>query len=262
MVKLGKLPPRIDKRTIKLASIFRDRVIPPVPDSFDVDNSLSVSSVPNPMYGNDFWGDCVIAARAHMTRRFELFEQKTMIPISDMDVLKEYWREQGYKGHRSPLPCLTKFFQPGKPDHGLGMLDSLNWWRKTGWVAAEREYSVYAFSSIDWKNHQHVMASIYLLRGAYIGIALPISAKGQEIWDVVDDPGGARGSWGGHAVYVAKYDRDYLTCVTWGGLKKMTWDFLDKYCDEAFAIVDNRNAFQEDSPVDVEALDNILKEIT
>ena len=29
----------------------------------------------------------------------------------------------------------------------------------------------------------------------------------------------------------------FLTCITWGQAKKMTWAWLDRYCDEAYALV-------------------------
>jgi hypothetical protein len=38
-------------------------------------------------------------------------------------------------------------------------------------------------------------------------------------------------------VNVVAYDPDGLTVVTWGGLKKMTWSFWDRYCDEAYCII-------------------------
>ena len=28
-----------------------------------------------------------------------------------------------------------------------------------------------------------------------------------------------------------------MTCITWGGLKKMTWAWFEKYCSEAYALV-------------------------
>jgi hypothetical protein len=35
---------------------------------------------------------------------------------------------------------------------------------------------------------------------------------------------------------VVAYDSRGLTVVTWGALKRMTWEFWDAYCDEAYAI--------------------------
>jgi hypothetical protein len=254
--KLGKLKPRIDSRTLKLAQVFRAGIIPPVPETFDVDTGLDMT-ISHPVFSNDSWGDCVIAGRAHMTKRFEGFEQKQEIPISDEEVLNEYWAEQGYVSGHWKLPCL----QPKKPDNGLVMLDSLNAWRK-GWQAAGKTYSVHAYSGINWLNHDEVKAAVVYLRGDYAGLALPNSAKNQETWDVTAGDEGLPGSWGNHCVFIKAYDKDTLTCITWGGLQKMTWAFADMYKDEDYAVVDDRNNFTSNSPVDVETLENILHQIT
>ena len=35
------------------------------------------------------------------------------------------------------------------------------------------------------------------------------------------------------------YDANYITCITWGVLHKMTWAWFHYYCDEAYALVSN-----------------------
>ena len=70
-------------------------------------------------------------------------------------------------------------------------------------------------------------------------LTLPITAKTQEVWDVAPK-GGAhaqKGSWGGHCVFVPKYDQHGFTCITWGQLKTMTLAFWKKYCDEAIVYL-------------------------
>ena len=78
-LKLGKLAPRIDDRTIKLKSILRPALLPPVPDTYDIQAALGVSD--NSMYLNDIYGDCVIAGRAHMTLPFQKFQQGIQFDI-------------------------------------------------------------------------------------------------------------------------------------------------------------------------------------
>jgi hypothetical protein len=41
----------------------------------------------------------------------------------------------------------------------------------------------------------------------------------------------------------------------------MTWRFLDKYCDELYATVDNKDRFVKNSPVDVEKLEEYLSQL-
>jgi hypothetical protein len=242
--KFGKKPPRIDSRTIPLKKILRIKVLPPLPESYDVDQELN-GLADNRMFDNSKYGDCVIAGRAHMTLRFEKYEQNKLINITDQEVINEYFQESG------------------GVDSGLYMLNSLNAWR-LGWTAADETYNIYAYASTTIRDHNEIKYAIYLLRGAYAGILVPQSAIIQfetgQTWDVVPDDGGILG---GHAIYIMQYDSEGLTCMTWAKKQKMTWAFLDRYCDESYAVVDDRNNFADpDDPVDVEALDQILKDIT
>jgi len=242
--KLGRLQAREDKRTIKLATILK--ALPAYPAAFDVDSQYPKLTDRN-MFKNDVYSDCVIAGRAHQTLRFEDYEQKLQIPISDNDVEDEYKKETGGG--------------PGWEDAGLDMLTSLNQWRQ-GWTAAGKTYSIYAYTKVDATNQNEVMAACYLFNGLYIGLRLPISAQNQEVWDVATGPNSLPDSWGGHCVYVVAYDDEGLTCLTWGERKKMTWAFFQTYCDQAFAVIDQKDNWVTNSPVDITTLSNILTEIT
>lgn len=254
-LRLGKLPATTDKRTLELPDIFKYRELPPVPDVFDVDRALGLA-IPTPMFANNNWGDCVIASRAHLTLRFEGFEQKRVLKISESEVLNEYWKEQ--------QPCALKRVLSDLPDNGLNELESLKAWRR-GWKAGGKSYSIYAFAGINWRAHLQIMASIYLLGGAMVGVALPVSAQrqtGQDlIWDIDDSSDGEPGSWGLHAVTLKAYNQTGPVGVTWGALQQMSWAFIDRYFDEAYGVVDNRNRFTRNSPVDVARLDAYLHEL-
>ena len=255
-LKLGKRPAKADplNRNIKLAAILK--ALPPIPETWDYDANCNLA-IPTPMFGNDAWGCCVMAGRAHQTLRFEAFEQKKVLPITDHEVLNEYWKEQGGSPH-------CRLFHP---DGGLVALDSLKAWRKEGWRIENRLYDIHAFAEVNFKNFDEIKAAIFLLSGAQIGLRLPLSAKEQfysnQPWEVKNGYNSKPDSWGPHLVYDADYNPQGPICITWGKKQQMTWDFLEYYCDELYGIVDNRNAFYEDnSPVDVEKLDGYLKEIT
>ncbi|MFA5377995.1 MAG: hypothetical protein WC455_19750 [Dehalococcoidia bacterium] len=246
--QLGKLAPRIDVRTIKLARILKTELLPVLPAAFDLDNELG-GIQDNNTFNNMTYGDCVIAGRAHMTLRFEKFEQGLIIPGTDKDVVDQYFKESG------------------GVDSGLIMLNSLNSWRKDGWTFAGKKYDIYAYAAVDIQNHSEAQYCIYLLRGAYLGINMPLTAQKQleagQVWDYVpNDSGNIAGSWGGHCVYVQSFDGESYTCITWGQKQKMTKLFWEKYVDECYGIIDNRNSFMENSPVDVSKLSGILNEIT
>jgi len=111
-----------------------------------------------------------------------------------------------------------------------------------------------------------VRAGAYLFGGLYLGLALPVTAQTQDTWDWTGTLSGdaAPGSWGGHAVDVVAYDDAALTIVTWGALKKMTWAFFDRYCDEAYAILSNDylDAGRAPSGFDLNALKQDLSLVT
>lgn len=251
-MKLGKLPARFDKRTLQFKSIMK-RILPPIPKEWDIDSQFSFQ-LPIPMFANDVHGDCVMAGTAHQTLRFEAIEQNQVINITDKDVLDQYFKESGGQ------------------DYGLVMLDHLQAWRN-GWVVGSRKllcliiggkrYGIDAFASIHPKEHNEVMAGIYLLTGLQVGLLLPLSAQDQvgKVWEVKDGPGSEPGSWGGHCVFVPSYNEQGPVCITWGAKQQMTWDFLDKTCDEAYVVVDAIDEWVENDSLDVEKLRGYLKEI-
>jgi len=223
--KLGKAPAKADARNFKFAALLK-KVPPRTPPQYDFD--VLHPGIPTPMFANDVHGDCVIAARAHLTLRFEHIEQGSVLMISDNDVVKEYWKESG------------------GADDGLNMLDSLKAWRQTGWLAAGFPYKINAFAQITPTGHDEVQAAIYLLTAAYVGLALPKSAQAQiqtgQPWAVASGPADAPNSWGGHCVMIPGYNATGPVCVTWGRKQQMSWAFFDKYCDEAYAIVDDKDS--------------------
>jgi hypothetical protein len=247
--KLGKAPAKKDERNFKMAALLK--VIPKVPKEWDFDTTNKKYHIPLPMFGNDVYGDCVIAGRAHQTLRFEATEQKKVVSIPEKDVLREYWKEEGGTGP--------------KYDHGLVVLDSIKLWRKKGWKVGTHAYTIHAFAQIDQKDPAEVKTAIFLLTGAGAGLSLPKSARTQldagKPWDVTSGPDSRPNSWGGHYVFLSGYTDKGPVCVTWGRKQQMTWAFLNKYCDELYGIVDNKDRFLKKSPVDVEKLEQYLKQL-
>lgn len=218
--KLGKAPAKRDERNLMFAALLKAPVT--VPAEYDFD--LKHNGIPTPMFGNDIHGCCVISGRAHQTLRFEDIELSKVIKIKDQEVLKEY------------------FDETGGPDSGLVVLDSLNEWRHSGWIAGGRRLKIKAFSQLSQKNHKEVRTAIFLDLGVGLGVSLPLTAQKQinagKPWDVVSGRGSAPNSWGGHYVFVPGYTKTGPVCVTWGRKQQMTWAFVDKYCDEAYALFD------------------------
>jgi hypothetical protein len=225
--KLGKADAKRDTRNLKFATLLK--AAPKLPDFYDFD--ITHPGIPTPMFSNDTLGDCVIAGRAHQTLRFEDIEQGSVLMITDKDVTREYFRETG------------------GPDTGLVVLDSLNLWRQKGWKVGKINYKIQAFAEVNHTDHDQVRQAIYSDVGIGIGVQLPNDAKQQvqtgQPWDVTTGSGSVKGSWGGHYVLIPGYTPEGPVCVTWGSKQQITWAWLDKYCDEAYAIFNARNKFKK-----------------
>jgi len=217
--KLGKQPARHDPRTLQLANYLAPTAIPAPPVSKDYEKKVRKW----PMMLNDKLGDCTCACAGHMIEQWTTYAGDPVTPTDDA-VLKAYESITGYK--------------PGHPstDRGAVVLDVLNYWRHTG----VGKHKIMAYAAVEPHNHNQVKDAVNLFENCYLGVSLPISAQNQRVWSV--PPGGptgsgAPGSWGGHAIPVVAYDVRGLTVVTWGALKRLTWQFLDTYCDEAYAVL-------------------------
>ena len=238
--RLGKLQKLIDKRTLKLTAAFDD-VIPPPPEKYNFDEQHP--ELGPRMFLNDSLGCCVIASRGHATQRLEHVESNSVLGIEDAEIRAEYFKETG------------------GVDEGLVMLLSLQAWRK-GWTIGGREYRIEAFGMLQPKNHYAVKAAIYLLGGVMAGVELPASAEGQlgGVWDVVSRfrPSSARGSWGGHAIWVIGYNEIGPVCITWGKYQQMTWAFFDRYFSEVYGVIDSINDWTTEPGFDADKLKEYL----
>jgi hypothetical protein len=221
-LKLGKNPVRHDPRTLLLASYISAK-LPKPPEQFDLTKKVSQWG----MMENDQIGDCTCAAAGHLLMLWTANAGDEFVP-TDQQIVAAYSAVTGYN------PAT------GANDNGAQEIDVLNYWRQTG-IA---NHKIGAYMALEPSNHGHILDSVYIFQGCYIGLQLPKSAQAQtenhQPWSV--PPGGAvgdgkAGSWGGHAVPVVAYDQRSLTVVTWGALQTMTWGFWAAYCEEAYAIL-------------------------
>jgi len=214
---LGKLPPRIDPRTLELARYIDREVLPAPPPALDLTRGVGDW----PMYGNDRIGDCTTAAAAHMIEAWSEAAAGQAFELPEDAVLAAF--------------DAVKIVDPLSGDEGAVELDVLRFWRRRG-IGGHR---VGAFAAVAVRDDDLVRTGAYLFGGLFIGLQLPLRAQEQAVWDwtgSLDGPD-APGSWGGHAVNVVAYDDAGLTVVTWGALQRLTWAFWRRYCDEAWAII-------------------------
>jgi hypothetical protein len=222
-LKLGKSAARHDPRTLLLAS-YLTPALPAPPASFDLASKVTAWG----MMDNDQIGDCTCAAAGHLIMEWTANAKGKMVTPTDKQIVTAYSAITGYNS------------TTGANDNGANEVDVLNYWRQTG-IASHK---IGAYMALEPSNHTHIMDSVYIFGGCYIGVQLPTSAQAQtqnhQPWSV--PPGGPTGdgkpgSWGGHAIPVMAYDARGVTVVTWGALQVMTWSFWAAYCDEAYAIL-------------------------
>lgn len=246
--KLGKQAPRHDPRTLQMAAYLRYEELPPAPPQVDWGSKIADWG----MMANDRVGDCTCAAAGHMILDWTTNDGPKPFCPSDAQVLAAYSAITGYDP------------KTGANDNGAVELDVLNYWRRTG--IAKRK--ILAYVALEPGNHDHVKDALYLFGGCYLGVALPISAQKQKVWSVPSGGAkgeGAPGSWGGHAIPIVGYDSRGLTTITWGAAKRMTWGFLDAYCDEAYAVLSGDwtgKDLKAPNGVDLKALQKDLKNVT
>lgn len=215
-MRLGRKAIKTDTRTLALGD-YLTSTLPPPPPTADWTKGITNWG----MMLNDKLGDCTIAGVAHAIQVWTAnTTSETTVPDATVESFYEKW--DGY--------------DPQNPatDNGGVELDVLNAWRKDTFDG----HQLLAFADPKFTNLTQIRQSIALFGGVYIGISLPITAQKQDVWDVVPKAGadGRKGSWGGHCVFVPKYDEHGFTCITWGAPKTMTLAFWKKYCDEAHTL--------------------------
>jgi len=203
--------------------------------------------------GNWTLSDCTCAAAGHMIECWTANTTHEDV-ITTKEVVTAFSALTGYD------PAT------GKNDVGVNYLDALKYWRNTG----IGDHKIKLFTLVDHSSHDLVRAAVYLFGGAYLGLDLPNTIIHKDIWE--REPGDltgdrAVGSFGGHAVNIVAYDENYITCVSWGKIKKLTWEFFDTYCYCLYAIVtdeffkDDQSALGLNLPLMEENLLKITKKM-
>lgn len=216
-LRLGKLPPKFDRRTLQLSDKIEKRKLPKIPQAHTLSKRTLAAFPELGVMGNDTFGDCTFAAMGHAHQTWSVYGGEPWQPTADQVV--------------SAYRSFT-----GGVDEGAAMLDVLKLMRRVGLAGKKID----AFVAISILNHDQVRTAHFLFGGLYVGAMLPVSAQlqlGGE-WDVIEGNGSAPGSWGGHCMSVIDYTKKGPVVVTWGKLQKMTWRFWDRYFDEGYVVLD------------------------
>jgi hypothetical protein len=255
--KLGKKPPKIDPRTLKLSRY----ALPAPPESCNWYKGVT-------SWGqmlNDTLGNCTCAAAGHGVQVATLNSPDNEVTPPDSTIEELYEKSCGYV--------------PGQPntDQGGVIIDVLNYVRQNEpWTEKGRPdhrhhpYELFAYADPNPDDVTHVKQAIATFGMVDIGLNLPLTAQSQTgtLWDVVGnpqtDPNSQPGSWGGHSVICAAYDAKTITCITWGALQPMSWAFWNTYVDESHALLFRAwvQQFGTDYPEMLAQLETDLGEVT
>jgi len=245
ILKLGKLPYEHDPRSIDLGEFLS---LDFVPESYDFDKGRAEFA--HASWGNLKWQNCVTVAQANAVLRLRRIETRRNYSMSEPDVVKQY---------RS----LTKADKAGGiRDVGLSTLQMMKDWQhngfqKTNWLLPHK---VAVYGELDPLDDQQLRQACYLLGGIFLGFALPEAARAMcdlGRWEVPLVAGKANfipGSWGEHLVFAKKYDLENFYCLTWGHEIQVSNDFIKRYCDEAWAVVNDLARWRHNQGLDIERL--------
>lgn len=215
-MKLGKQLPKEDPRVPHLSKHMMMQKAAPTCDWTKPVKSFG-------MLANDLHGCCTAAAVYHLIQVW-LANNSFDFEPTDEQTLALYAATSGYP----------------KVDEGAVEMDVLRHWSLKG-VPTSFGTDTVTFASLNPRDLNELRLSVQYFGGTYLGVALPLTAQTQpDVWDVV--PGASveiagPGTWGGHAICAVAYDEETFTVVTWGKLVKVTNAFMQKYCDEAYAVV-------------------------
>lgn len=245
--RLGKLEYKPDDRTARLATWMADTVV--VPKKYDFDRGRA--PFPLDPWGNEEWGDCVRAGRCNHTLRLERIETRRTVHVTADQVINSYKHATGA-------------VSPGDAnDNGLVVLDDLNDWRQNGWTIGGKGYTIAAFGELDPTDFEQLKSATYLFHGIQLGFWLPRAVQGASEWTYHGETGPEwkAGSWGGHLVYSKMYADGSAEVLSWGRRIRVSKEFIAKYADEAWAVVDSLDVWRRRPEFDVQGLIKHLHDI-
>lgn len=220
--RLGKLAPRFDRRTLRLARFVDLDTIAKPPKVHIISQHVITREPPGFKWGamkNDQLGDCTCAAIGHARQVWTSYGSGTPHTPSDDQVVALY------------------NLVNGGADNGANMIDVLNKMLKA--ETALEGNTVLGFVGVSAANEKMIRIAHYLFGGVYVGVGLPVNAQHQKVWDSVNENGDEKSGWGGHAMWMVDINKIGPVYVTWGELQQATWAWHFRYSDECFGVLDD-----------------------
>lgn len=166
------------------------------------------------LYGNDRYGDCVIAMRGHVIGVLTGNAGQEAV-FTDQQMIADY----GFCG-----------FVPGDPstDQGCDEVAVLNHWKTPGFVDG---HGIVGWVAVDGANVDELKAALWLFENLCFGVELPdawvnpFPVASGFIWDVAGDPDPENG----HAFSGCGYGPHGVKIATWGLLGTLTYAAIARY---------------------------------
>lgn len=221
---LGKKPASpLNKKAIMFHEVFDTSKMPTPPQVFGQLERMKLWYV----YGNDEYGDCVWAAKAHMHMFWPLIGGYKRNYFWTNNVLSDYAAATGFRASDPDT------------DQGTDMKTAAEYHRKTGVRdASGNRHRVNAYVNLISGNVDQLTMATYVFGAVELGVLITEDNMRQfdkgEPWDITNDQ-----PMGGHCIPVFGRDADgNFLCVSWGKVQRITPAFIEKYMDEAIAYLD------------------------
>ncbi len=219
--KFGKLAPQFDTRTKSFGDIAEKYGLA-VPPYWRVDWSRNLILPALGTLLNTELGCCTCSSKGHDIQLWTAWGAGPQAVIQGASILAMYKAISGYNG----TPAT---------DRGATILSALQYWNHNPIDGHKLD----GYAAVEPGNLAAAKAAIWTFGNLDIGLLLPETCLQQGVWRYVQSGGaGAPGSAGGHDVNLIAYDdhAQLFTCITWGHLKKLSYQFYQVYCDEAWAL--------------------------
>lgn len=246
MLKLGKRPASpLNKKAIMFDQIFDASKLPVPPKIFGKQKLVQTWYG----YGNDEYGDCVFAAKAHMHMLWSLMGGHPRDRFTTADVLSDYAALTGFNA------------SDPNSDQGTDMKVAAEYHRKTGVRdATNNRRRVTSYVNMQPGSVGQLAIGAYIFGAVEIGVMLSEDNMKQfdqgKPWTTTGaDP------IGGHCIPVIGRDADgYFLCVTWGRLQRIAPSFIKKYMDEGITYLNEE--ILNDVSYDKATLQHMLAQVS
>ena len=242
-VKLGANLVGVPDECPRFAAHFRKSGSWRPPDSVDYTAKAGASLMT--MLGNDQWGDCVIAGKAHSVGVWT---------ANDSD--------SGGEVIAGTDECVSEYHRIcGRGDNGCVIREVLDAMQLGGLTVGGRKHHIAGYVAIDPKNQEEVKAAVDLFGAVTLGINFPGAWANSSTWDVTNSA-----VVGGHDVPIVRYDPRGVYVSSWGRVYLMTWRALAQAgrVDEAYALLSpdwTNDDRLSPAGVDVDALRQALADL-